>query len=322
MPIRSGFVTILGRPNVGKSTLLNKLVGSKVAIVSAKPQTTRTALSGVVTVDAEYPYAGELLRRIPEQERQPGAEPLAQIIFLDTPGIHDPETRLGRQMMEEVRAGLAERDLLLFLLDASRSFGSRDQEALAWVRRAGTTAYLLLNKIDRVAKLKLLPLIERCRALYDFEEIIPIAALTGENLSLLVERIVARLPEGPLYFPPDQFTEQPLRFLAGEIVREKLIQQTHQELPYAAAVLVRQFEEKKNLVHIGVDIYVEREGQKAIIIGRRGQMLKHIGTLARQELEVILSQKVFLEVHVRVRPGWREDQRFLQELDWRKMTGQ
>ncbi|MBI2819656.1 MAG: GTPase Era [Acidobacteria bacterium] len=322
MKIHSGFVTILGRPNVGKSTLLNKLVGSKVAIVSAKPQTTRTALSGVVTVDLEYPYAAELLRKLPESEKPPSSEPLAQIIFLDTPGIHDPKTRLGRQMMEQVRAGLAERDLLLFLIDASRPFGARDEEALAWVRRAATCTYLLLNKIDQVAKLKLLPLIERCRELHDFEEIIPVSALTGENLSLLVERIIARLPEGPLYFPPDQITEQPLRFLAGEIVREKLIQQTHQELPYACAVLVQQFEEKGSLVHIGVEIFVERDGQKAIIIGSGGQMLKRIGTLARKELETILNQKVFLELHVRVRENWREDQRFLEDLDWRKMVGQ
>src|SRR3972149_4898035 len=234
MKIRSGFVTILGRPNVGKSTLLNKLVGAKIAIVRAKPP-----------------------KNLPEPAPGPTSAPLAQIIFLDTPGLHDPETRLGRQMMEEVRAGLAERDLLLFLADASRPFGSRDAAALDWVRRAGTATFLLLNKIDLIAKHKLLPLIERYSKLHDFEEVIPIAALTAENLPLLLERIIARLPEGPLYFPPDQITEQPLRFLAGEIVREKLIQETHQELPYAAAVLVQQFEEKKNLVHIGVEIFVE-----------------------------------------------------------------
>ncbi|MBI3933821.1 MAG: GTPase Era [Acidobacteria bacterium] len=322
MKTRSGFVTILGRPNVGKSTLLNNLVGAKIAIVSAKPQTTRAALSGVVTVDAKYPYAAELLRRLELSGVRAHSEPIAQIIFLDTPGIHDPETRLGRQMMEEVRAGLAERDLLLFLADASRPIGSRDEEALAWTRRAGTCTFLLLNKIDQIAKPKLLPLLDRYRRLHDFEEMIPISALTGENLPLLVERIVARLPEGPLYFPPDQITEQPLRFLAGEIVREKIIQQTQKELPYACAVLVQQFEEKGSLVHIGVEIFVERDGQKAIIIGRGGQMLKRIGTLARQELEAILSQKVFLELHVRVRQGWREDRRFLEDLDWRKMVGQ
>jgi GTP-binding protein Era len=318
---RTGFVTLLGRPNAGKSTLLNKLVGSKIAIVSAKPQTTRTALSGVVTVDANYSYAGELLRKMSESVKPSGLEPIAQIIFLDTPGIHDPETQLGKRMMNEVQAGLAERDLLLFLVDASRSFGPRDEEVLAWTRRAGARTYLLLNKIDQIAKFKLLPLIDRYRALHDFEEVIPISALTGENLPLLVERIVDRLPEGPLYYPSDQIAEQPLRFLAGEIVREKLIQLTLQELPHAAAALVQRFEEKTNVVHIAVDIFVERDGQKAIIIGRGGQMLKQIGALARQELEAVLGQKVFLELRVRVRRDWREDRRFLEDLDWRRMVG-
>lgn len=322
MKMRSGFVTILGRPNVGKSTLLNKLVGAKIAIVSAKPQTTRAALSGVVTVDAKYPYASEVLRRSAELGDATGSEPFAQIIFLDTPGIHEPETRLGRRMMEEVRASLAERDLLLFLADASGFCGPRDEQALDWARRSGAATFLVLNKIDHVAKLKLLPLIERWKGLHDFAEIIPVSALTGENLPRLVERIISRLPEGPLYFPPDQITEQPMRFLAGEIVREKLTQLTHQELPYACAVLVQQFEEKGSLVHIAVEIYVEREGQKGIIIGSGGQMLKRVGTLARKELEAILNQKVFLDLHVRVREGWREDRQFLEELDWRKMAGQ
>jgi GTPase len=321
MKTRSGFVTILGRPNVGKSTLINKLVGVKIAIVSAKPQTTRAAVSGVVTVDAQYPFAGELLDKLPEVDRK-SEDPLAQIIFLDTPGIHDPASRLGRLMMEEVRGALAERDLLLFLADATRPFGSRDEAALDWVRRAGTPTFLLLNKIDQVAKHKLLPLIERTCQLHDFAEIIPVSALTGLNLPRLIERIVARLPEGPLYFPPDQITEQPMRFLAGEIVREKLIHETRKEVPYACAVLVRQFEEKGNLVHIAVDIFVERDSQKAIVIGRGGELLKRAGTAARQELEAILNQKVFLETHVRVREEWREDAPFLRELDWKTMVGE
>jgi GTP-binding protein Era len=322
MNTRSGFVTILGRPNVGKSTLLNALVGSKIAIVTPKPQTTRSALTGVVTVDRQYPFAGELLRRSPEFEALPASEPIAQIVFLDTPGIHEPETRLDQQMMEEVRGALAERDLLLFLADASQFFGPRDESALEWVQRAGTPAFLVLNKIDQTSKPKLLPLIERYHGLHDFKEIIPISALTGDNLPLLIERIVAHLPEGPLYFPPDQITEQPMRFLAGEVVREKVIQQTRQELPYACAVLVRQYEEKEKLIHIAADIFVEREGQKGIVIGAGGEMLKRIGILARKELEGILEKQVFLELRVRVREKWREDPRFLQGLDWRKMVGQ
>jgi GTP-binding protein Era len=225
-------------------------------------------------------------------------------------------------MMEEVRSSLAERDLLLFLVDATQPFGSRDASALDWMRQAKTPCFLLLNKIDRVAKPQLLPLIERYRRLHEFQEIIPLSALTGDNLPLLVERIVAHLPEGPLYFPPDQVTEQPARFLASEIVREKVIEQTRQELPYACAVLVRGYEEKDNLVRITADVFVEREGQKGIVIGAGGEKLKQIGTLARQELERILGKKVFLELFVRVREQWREDSRFLQELDWRRMVGQ
>ena len=322
MTIRSGFVTILGRPNVGKSTLLNALVGSKIAIVTPKPQTTRAALTGVVTVDRQYPFAAELLRRSPEFQALPASEPIAQIVFLDTPGIHQPQTRLDQQMMDEVRGALAERDLLLFLADASQHFGPRDESALEWVRRAGSPAFLVLNKIDQTSKPKLLPLIERYRGLHDFKEIIPISALTGDNLPLLIERIVAHLPEGPLYFPPDQITEQPMRFLAGEVIREKIIHETRQELPYACAVLVREYEEKGKLTHIAADIFVEREGQKGIVIGSGGEMLKLIGTLARKELEGILEKQVFLELRVRVREQWREDPRFLQELDWRKMVGQ
>jgi GTP-binding protein Era len=317
----TGFVTILGRPNVGKSTLLNTLVGSKIAIVSAKPQTTRAALTGIVSIDIDYPYAGRLLRTMRESHSQPLPDPLAQIIFLDTPGIHEPETRLGRGMMEEVRAALAERDLLLFVIDASRSVGPRDEKALARLRGTRAPVYLVLNKIDCTAKVRLLPLIDRVRGLHDFAEIIPVSALTGDNLDVLVERVVARLPEGPLYFPTDQITEQPLRFLAGEIVREKVIKLTRQELPYAAAVAVQQFEETPELVRISVEIFVERDGQKAIIIGRDGQMLKQIGTTARSELESILGEKVYLELHVRVRPDWRDDRRFLEELDWRRMAG-
>ena len=350
MSVRSGFVTILGRPNAGKSTLVNALAGSKIAIVSAKPQTTRTALSAVVTVDRSYPFAGELLRKHPEFAESDSVEPLAQIIFLDTPGIQDPRTRLDQQMMEEVRASLADRDLLLFLVDATQHIGPRDQEAIEWVRRAGAPSFLILNKIDQLPRLRLLPLIERYSKLHDFAEIIPISALKQENLATLVERIIARLPDGPLYFPPDQITEQPLRFLAGEIVREKVIQETSKELPYACAVLVREYEERKprrssgrsdrghpeesraqprgdegpasGLVHIAADIFVERDGQKAIIIGAGGQKLKLIGTRARHDLEAILGQKVFLELQVRVREGWREDRRFLEELDWRRMAGE
>ena len=308
MKTRSGFVTILGRPNAGKSTLLNALVGSKIAIVTDKPQTTRTAIQGVVTVE--------------NQSRDPASQDaIAQIIFLDTPGILRPKSRLDEQMMQAIRASLADRDLLLLLADASRPFGAADRAGIDFAKEAAVPCFLLLNKIDLVAKETLLPRIDQYRALHDFAEIIPISALKGENLTLLRDKIIATLPAGPLYFPSDYLTELPMRFLAGEIVREKIILLTRQELPHSSAVVVEQFEEKPNLIHIAANIFVEREGQKPIIIGAGGDMLKRVGILARQELEAILGQKVFLELHVKVARRWRDDPRFLRTLDWHRMAG-
>ena len=308
MKTRSGFVTILGRPNAGKSTLLNALVGSKIAIVTDKPQTTRTAIQGVVTVE--------------NQSRDPASQDaIAQIIFLDTPGILRPKSRLDEQMMQAIRASLADRDLLLLLADASRPFGAADRAGIDLAKEAAVPCFLLLNKIDLVAKETLLPRIDQYRALHDFAEIIPISALKGENLTLLRDKIIATLPAGPLYFPSDYLTELPMRFLAGEIVREKIILLTRQELPHSSAVVVEQFEEKPNLIHIAANIFVEREGQKPIIIGAGGDMLKRVGILARQELEAILGQKVFLELHVKVARRWRDDPRFLRTLDWHRMAG-
>jgi GTP-binding protein Era len=301
-------------------------VGSKVAIVADRPQTTRNAISGVVTIDASYRYGSEYLKTLSSSEDLVAAanknQPLAQIIFLDTPGIFEPENQLGKQMMQQVRESLSERDLLLFLIDSSQPHTRQDEAALEWICTSSTPIFLVLTKIDRVAKPKLLPLLERYHKLHDFREIIPISAQTGVNLPKLMERIISCLPEGPLYFPVDQITEQPMRFLAGELVREKIIRKTHQELPYTNAVMVTNYEETPGLVRIAAEIYVDRQGQKGIIIGAGGQMLKSIGTEARHELEALLGQKVFLELHVRVREGWRDDDRFLQQLDWRKMAGE
>jgi len=295
----SGFVSILGRSNVGKSTLLNALVGSKIAIVTDKPQTTRNRIQGVVH------------------------RPNAQIIFLDTPGIHKAETRMNQRMMAEVREALKGCDLLLLMVDASREFTPGDEYALALLHKLTIPAFLLPNKIDLLAnKEALLPLIDRYRERHPFAEIIPISALAGDGLETVMERILAALPEGPQYFPPEYLTDQPARFLAAEIIREKIIVLTRHELPYATMVLVERFEEKPNLLRIHAAIFVERPGQKAILIGARGEMMKKIGTQAREELEKRFGQKVYLELFVKVRPGWRENPRFLRAIDWRSMVGE
>jgi len=323
MNSRSGFVTILGRPNVGKSTLLNALIGTKISIVTDKPQTTRSTIQGVLTLDGHANPFGVKVPPVPGADQGAEASPAtAQIVFLDTPGILEARSALDEKMLEEIREALSARDVLLFLVDASQPFGRKDEAALEWVRTSGVPCFLLLNKIDRVAKPTLLPLIDSYRKLHDFAEVIPISAMTGENLPLLLQSILDRLPAGPLYFPPDHLTEQPTRFLAAEIIREKIGLETRQEIPFSSAVLVVRFEEKESLTYIAAEIVVEREGQKGILIGAGGQKLKRIGTLARQEIEELIGRKVFLELHVKVREKWRDDPRFLEELDWRRMVGE
>lgn len=300
MAFRSGFVSIIGLPNAGKSTLLNALVGEKVAIVTEKPQTTRTRIQGMLNVKAE-----------------PG-RPAAQIVFVDTPGVHKPDSRLNRKMMQEIHAALESRDIILLMVDVTEKSGPADQHVLDLVKRAGGTTFLLLNKIDRLPKEKLLPLIERYSKLHEFQEIIPISAAKKQGLDTLVDRIRRALPQGPRYFPEDQFTDVPEKFIAAELVREKILLKTGKELPYATAVLVERFEDKEKLIRIAAAIYCEREGQKGILIGKGGQRLKDIGTAARIELEQLLGKKVFLELFVKVKPGWRESAAFVEELDWRK----
>jgi len=295
---RSGYVSILGGPNAGESTLLNALVGAKVAIVSEKPQTTRASLQGVVNT------AG------------------AQIIFLDTPGIHESNTLLNRRMMETVRDALTDRDVLLYLADATTGFTEKDAQALDVLRKVSTPVLLLLTKIDRIQdKRRLLPLIEQYKAAREFDEYIPVSSITREGLDRVREEIVKRLPEGPAYFPPDYLTDQPERFLAAELIREQVLRETRQEVPHAIAVLVDEWAETPKLTRIAATIYVERTGQKAIVIGAKGATLKKIGTLARHEMERIFSRKIFLELFVKVQKDWRESPEFLRAIDWRSMTG-
>jgi GTP-binding protein Era len=298
----SGFVSIVGRPNAGKSTLLNGLVGEKIAIVTEKPQTTRMNIQGILNVKAQ-------------RGRPPG-----QIIFIDTPGVHKPDSRLNRKMMQEIHAALeqASRDLILLLVDATEKFGPADEQVLDLVKRTGAPVFLLLNKVDRLHKEKLLPLIEHYSRLHRFQEVIPVSALKRDGLDALIDKILRALPAGPPLFPEDQLTDQPERFLASEIIREKVLLKTGQEVPYATAVIVERYEDLPKLTRIAAAIYCEREGQKAILIGKGGEKLKAMGTAARQELEKRLDKKVFLELFVKVKPGWRQSAAFVEELDWRR----
>jgi GTP-binding protein Era len=297
--VKSGFVSILGRPNAGKSTLLNQLIGAKIAIVANKPQTTRTSIQGVLTL------------------------PEAQIVFLDTPGIHKAASLLDKRMMATVRAALGERDLLLLVVDVSRKFGEEDRHAVDLIRKSDTPTLLLLNKVDLLHKDKgaVLPLIEQYRALHEFADYIPISAREGDGLDGLRQTIVERLPEGPAYFPPDHITDQPERFLAAELIREKILQVTREEVPHSVAVSVDSWEDTPKLIRIYATIYVERSGQKGIIIGAGGAMLKNIGTLARQEMERLFGRHIYLDLHIKVQPRWRDKPAFLAALDWRTMAG-
>ncbi len=306
MPFRSGFVCILGRPNAGKSTLLNALVGEKLAIISPKPQTTRNRIQGVVNVPKAKGRAG------------------AQIVLIDTPGVHKPDSSLGRKMMVEVRQALEGCDLVLLLMDATRELDPRDGFAIQLLKNASAKVFLVLTKIDLLTKGKdrLLPLIAKYKALHGFEEIIPISALKKDGLDRLLSEIVKTLPAAPPYFPLDEVTDQPVRFMAGEIIRERVLLETKEELPYAATVIVDSFEEGKKLTRIAATIYCERQGQKGILIGKRGQMLKRIGTDARLQIERMLGTKVFLELYVKVQPNWRESRSFVEELDWRRQIEQ
>jgi len=290
---RSGYVSIIGRPNVGKSTLLNAILGEKIAIVSPKPQTTRNKLIGIKNLSD------------------------SQIIFIDTPGIHKPKHRLGEAMIKTAKQALAEVDLILFMVEPH---GPREGEKsiLNLIKKVRIPFFLLINKIDTRKKTEILPVIEEYRHLYPFPEIIPLSALKEDGVELLMKKICEYLPPGPKYYPDDLITDQAERFMVSEIVREKIMLMTKEELPHAVAVEVVQWNERKDgIIAISCNIYIEREGQKAIIIGKGGTMVKAIGTAARIDIEKLLNTKVFLEIWVKVKKDWRDDTRLLQELGYR-----
>jgi GTP-binding protein Era len=349
MPLRTGFVSIVGRPNAGKSTLLNALLGQKLAIVTHKPQTTRTRIQGVLELPVRKKAKGD-----------PG-RPAAQVVLVDTPGVHKPETQLDKRMMQEVHDALETRDCVLFLVDVThrlpvpeklktseefaearkvRTLGqhrrvlskAEDDFALQLVRKLDCPVILVLNKIDALPRTALLPLIAHWTALHNFAEVIPISAKKHEGLDLLLDKVVQFLPEGQRYFPKNQLTDQPERFLAAELIREKVLLFTGEEVPYATAVVVEKFEEPESLkkdkagrlpvTKITAAIICERQGQKAILIGKQGAMLKQIGTAARKEIEGLLGTRVFLELFVKVQDEWRTSRAFVEDLDWRRQLEQ
>jgi GTPase len=321
--LKSGFVAILGRPNVGKSTLMNALAGEKISIVTAKPQTTRNRIAGVVEV--------------PARKKQ---HPAAQIVFVDTPGVHKPASQLDRRMLQEVHEALESRDLVLMLVDATRKVKlredpsqasesrpgapnrSEDEFVLSLVRKLDCPVFLVITKIDLVRKDELLPLIDSLTRQVQFAEIVPVSALKRDGLDLLLRKIVEVLPAGERYFPKDQYTDQPVRFMIAELIRESILIETGEEVPYASAVVIEEFDEpqpgSKAKTRIGAAIYCERSGQKAILIGKGGAKLKAIGTGARRKIESLLGTPIFLGLHVIVEPGWRESRTFVESLDWRK----
>ena len=286
---RSGFISIVGRPNVGKSTLLNALLGEKIAIISDKPQTTRNRILGIVN------------------------PPGAQLVFMDTPGIHKPMHKMNEFMVKTALATYSEVDVILMLVEATEQPGGGDRYIIETLKTVKTPVFLLINKIDLVDKEKLLPLIQAYSALLPFAEILPVSALRND-LHGLIDAIVTRLPEGPKYFPEDQLTDQPERFVVSEMIREKIFELTKEEIPYSTAVVIEEMKEEPELTRITAIIYVERDSQKGILIGKGGAMLKQIGTLARHDAEKLLGTKIFLQLWVKVKKGWREDENMLKNL--------
>jgi GTP-binding protein Era len=293
-PFKSGFISILGRPNVGKSTLFNRILGEKIAIISEKPQTTRNRILGVKNVEG------------------------GQFIFLDTPGIHEGRSKLNQRMVATAVSAGRDADVLLFLIEASSPAVKEDEQMIKSLEGSQGVFLLVINKIDLVRKATLLPTIDRYQKVHAFEAIIPISAITGEGVNILLNEILKYLPESPPYYPEEVITDQTERFLVSEIIREKVIQHAYQEIPYKAAITVESFKEKpeRNLVVIQATIHVERSTQKKILIGKGGQKLKAIGEMAREKIESLLEKRVYLELWVNVEKNWTQDARALSRLGY------
>jgi GTP-binding protein Era len=293
-PFKSGFISILGRPNVGKSTLFNRFLGDKIAIIAEKPQTTRNRILGIKNVEG------------------------GQLIFLDTPGIHQGRSELNQRMVRTAIASGRDADVLLFLIEANSPLLEKDRQMIESLRGSKGVPFLVINKMDLVKKKNLLPIMDQYQKLHPFKEIIPISAMTGEGMDILLDEILKVLPESPPYYPEDMVTDQTERFWVSEIIREKVIRQSYQEIPYSTAVTIEEFKEhsEKNLVVIKATIHVERDSQKKILIGKGGQKLKNIGESARKEVEALLGTRVFLELWVSVEKNWTQDPQALNRLGY------
>lgn len=288
---KSGFVSIIGRPNVGKSTFMNQVIGQKIAIMSDKPQTTRNKIQGVYTTEH------------------------AQLVFIDTPGIHKPLSKLGDYMIRIAESTLNEVDVVLFLVDAFAGIGGGDRYIIEQLKKIKTPVFLVINKIDLVHPEALLPLIDQYNALFSFQEVVPISALNGNNISHLLNLLIQYMPEGPQYYPDDQITDHPEQFVVAELIREKILHMTHEEIPHSVAVQIEDMSvDEKGIVHISALIYVERDSQKGIVIGKNGRLLKEIGRLAREDIERLLGSKIFLQCWVKVKKDWRNQERMLREF--------
>ncbi|MBD8003603.1 GTPase Era [Bacillus norwichensis] len=295
MEFKSGFISIIGRPNVGKSTFLNRVIGQKIAIMSDKPQTTRNKVQGVLTTND------------------------AQMVFIDTPGIHKPKHKLGDFMIKLAINTFREVDLILFMVNAEEGYGRGDEFIIEQLKNVQTPVFLVINKIDQVHPDQLIVLIDQYKEMYPFKEILPISALEGNNVERLIQQIQEYLPEGPQYYPSDQVTDHPERFIVSELIREKALHLTREEVPHSIAVVIDQMkkEDNKQHIHVMATIVVERDSQKGIVIGKQGKMLKEIGQRARKDIENLLGSKVFLELWVKVQKDWRNKATHLRDFGFR-----